>query len=339
MELAEKKKRIEYIDIAKGITIILVIIGHSLNDGILRQYIYSFHMPLFYILNGYFFKKQENKKIVEKGIKRLLLPYLITSLIILGVYVFKAIIKQENVIQILIDWGSAIIYGSGEDRVFLGISIRAIGTIWFLFSLFWTQILFNCFLSIKKKKIKIIFLFVSTLIGFILPNYIWLPFSIETALIAILFLYIGYLFRKKKIFDKNISLKYKLIVFMGWIIGAFFCNTLVVNNYYNLYYVNIIVGVCGSYLLIEISKIIDAHTKQIKKAFKWCGENSLYILCVHAAEGRGIISWGYIGKLKNIFIVILRRVVFGILGGAVIVNIRKKYLKMLEKKNDKRINK
>ena len=136
MELAEKKKRIEYIDIAKGITIILVIIGHSLNDGILRQYIYSFHMPLFYILNGYFFKKQENKKIVEKGIKRLLLPYLITSLIILGVYVFKAIIKQENVIQILIDWGSAIIYGSGEDRVFLGISIRAIGTIWFLFSLF-----------------------------------------------------------------------------------------------------------------------------------------------------------------------------------------------------------
>ncbi|MGN0524124.1 MAG: acyltransferase family protein [Eubacterium sp.] len=58
-------KRIEWIDIAKGIGIILVVTAHtqmpsySLFDGnnnILRLLIYSFHMPLFFFLSGMCFK-------------------------------------------------------------------------------------------------------------------------------------------------------------------------------------------------------------------------------------------------------------------------------------------
>ena len=44
-----EKKRLEYIDIARGIGIVLVVLGHCLSqlDGSLRTFIYSFHMPLF----------------------------------------------------------------------------------------------------------------------------------------------------------------------------------------------------------------------------------------------------------------------------------------------------
>ena len=52
--MAEQKQRIEWIDIAKGIGIIAVLIGHT-NSGILRDEIYSFHIPLFIFLSGMLF--------------------------------------------------------------------------------------------------------------------------------------------------------------------------------------------------------------------------------------------------------------------------------------------
>ena len=56
-----EKKRLEYIDIARGIGIVLVVLGHCLSqlDGSLRTFIYSFHMPLFFTLAGMTHKTTE----------------------------------------------------------------------------------------------------------------------------------------------------------------------------------------------------------------------------------------------------------------------------------------
>lgn len=45
-------KRIESLDIAKGFGILIVVLGHVLrpNDVFLKEFIFSFHMPLFFIL-------------------------------------------------------------------------------------------------------------------------------------------------------------------------------------------------------------------------------------------------------------------------------------------------
>ena len=58
-------KRIEWIDVSKGIGIILVLIGHiSLNGG-LNKFIYSFHMPLFFILSGFTFNLAKKEKFIK----------------------------------------------------------------------------------------------------------------------------------------------------------------------------------------------------------------------------------------------------------------------------------
>ena len=47
-------KRLLWIDVAKGIAIILMIIGHTVKFGTYsRNFIFSFHMPLFFILTGF----------------------------------------------------------------------------------------------------------------------------------------------------------------------------------------------------------------------------------------------------------------------------------------------
>ena len=50
------KERIKWIDCVKGIAIILVIIGHSISISLVRGLIFSFHMPLFFILSSMTFK-------------------------------------------------------------------------------------------------------------------------------------------------------------------------------------------------------------------------------------------------------------------------------------------
>ena len=50
-------KRLDWIDIAKGIAMILVIVGHTVpNPSPLRHAIFSFRMPVFFILAGYTFR-------------------------------------------------------------------------------------------------------------------------------------------------------------------------------------------------------------------------------------------------------------------------------------------
>lgn len=44
-----------YIDIAKGIGIILVILGHSGVNSEIKDFIYGFHMPLFFVISGYLY--------------------------------------------------------------------------------------------------------------------------------------------------------------------------------------------------------------------------------------------------------------------------------------------
>jgi polysaccharide biosynthesis protein PslL len=79
-------KRIEYIDIAKGIGILLVVMAH--NDFVLvspffYKFIYAFHMPLFFFVSGMFFKAElPFLTVLRRRFDTLLKPYLFTILLI-----------------------------------------------------------------------------------------------------------------------------------------------------------------------------------------------------------------------------------------------------------------
>ena len=49
----KKMQRMTYLDCAKGVAIILVVLGHiDMGNNPLNNWIYSFHMPLFFVLSG-----------------------------------------------------------------------------------------------------------------------------------------------------------------------------------------------------------------------------------------------------------------------------------------------
>ena len=76
----DDKKRITYIDLAKGIGIALIVLGHAYTkSSFLVTLVYSFHIPLFFIVSGILFDEEKDisAQWLLKKCKKLLLPYII----------------------------------------------------------------------------------------------------------------------------------------------------------------------------------------------------------------------------------------------------------------------
>ena len=75
------RQRIDWIDTAKGLCMILVIVGHTLPYGnLMRNFIFSFHMPAFFFLTGYTARRPDTwqgfARRVKKDFAALIVPVL-----------------------------------------------------------------------------------------------------------------------------------------------------------------------------------------------------------------------------------------------------------------------
>ena len=80
-----ENKRIENIDIAKGIAICRMVFGHACsndNGGVVIRWIYSFHMPLFFISTGVLYgikNKIAYRVNIRHKVINIMCPYLVWS--------------------------------------------------------------------------------------------------------------------------------------------------------------------------------------------------------------------------------------------------------------------
>lgn len=84
--MLQTRKRIEWIDIAKAITILLVVLGHTLRGGAVQRAIYGFHVPTFFLLAGMTCKTTEIGKQIKKDALRILVPYFVFGLASIGIF-------------------------------------------------------------------------------------------------------------------------------------------------------------------------------------------------------------------------------------------------------------
>lgn len=84
----DMKTRIQWLDIAKGIAIILMVLGHTSIPKVLSNFIWAFHMPLFFIAAGYStqWNKLSIREYVIKKTRTLIIPFIAYSIIILFIF-------------------------------------------------------------------------------------------------------------------------------------------------------------------------------------------------------------------------------------------------------------
>ncbi len=279
--------RIHWIDIAKGFGILAVIYAHTLSADSFRYLFYSFHMPLFFFLSGVVFHYKKNKNflpIIQKNIKRIFIPYLIFAVISYLLWYFTL----SNYTPSLIDVKKhlfGILYGNNRENIMF-----YNGVLWFLPCLFITKILFSSFIKISSKsRFLLIFLLVSSLIGYIL-SIIYpkekLVFGLETAFTAVVFFGGGYLWNTKQ---QELQTFFKKKATSLFFIFAICCLLFATFHYHQTgYQVDLRLNKLGNYFLFylaSISGILATIALSINleknKILEYLGSKSLVLFVWH----------------------------------------------------------
>lgn len=93
------KPRLQWLDILKGIAMFFVVPGHTAIYPPLEKYIYSFHMPLFFMISGMTWRKDKYpafQDLLKDKAKRLLLPYVWLNLLVFPIYLLNKYVLGLN---------------------------------------------------------------------------------------------------------------------------------------------------------------------------------------------------------------------------------------------------
>lgn len=277
--------RLEYIDIAKGIAILLVIVGHTFTIWKIKvNWIFSFHMPLFFILSGFFFK--ENKKTEYKKLfSSLIIPYLFLNLFrLLLMYIANSsqINFQRQILGIA--YGNAFL----KAQKLCLINVPIIGMTWFLLALFWCRIIYNELNKLAEKiRVPMFWITVVLAVGSIqLSKFVCLPFSVMPGITAMLFYHIGREIRQRNVFNLKLSQISPVIIILSLVLWECSCTYgyLRLNENRIKLVTDTVCAVIGTYYVVVISmKIMKIPV--INMFLKWCGKNSLAVFGVHSLDG------------------------------------------------------
>lgn len=274
----EKNNRIEWVDVAKAIAIILVGVGHYGPGAKLHTWIYSFHMPLFFMLSGVNLnvKKYNFIKFVLRKGKTLLFPWIIfTTLDALLQSCYRKMGVSANDYNIFNVPGKLIInLRHGDwDPIY-----------WFLPCLFLAEVLI--FLMIKilgdNNKNIVLSIFVLFIIAFVYKKMIGrvLPWEIDLMPVVIPFVLIGFLYRKSLMRTVDLWKDNKKIIFSiiclitGSVIG--FYNAWISGEQVNINeasYGDIVLMIAGA-ILISFGIILAASFVHIR-IVNYIGKNSM----------------------------------------------------------------
>ena len=94
------KKRLDYNDLAKSLGMLTILWGHIRLTGWSNDFVYAWHIPLFFFLSGMVFNKRKYadfKTFFMKKVKSLLVPYAIFSILTWGVWAVFTFVSHNNV--------------------------------------------------------------------------------------------------------------------------------------------------------------------------------------------------------------------------------------------------
>ncbi len=274
------------IDIAKGIGILLVIVGHTGGlpaHSTVHHFIYSFHMPLFFILGGFLFKPSSIGTHIRKDAKRLLLPY-VFSVFLLTLWFVILGIKYDNYDMVWRTLQTGL-FGSGQYHASpIWGDYPTIGMIWFLLAMFWCRISYNMIAKLPKLH-KYLLGAVVAMTATMIDNFIInLPLGILTGLSAIVFYMLGNALNENLAWVHKKHTIFSVVGIVCWLIALRFSSIGMAACHYENYILDI-AGACGAtWCVYALSRELEKKTNYLNSMLSWFGANSMTILCAHFLE-------------------------------------------------------
>lgn len=292
----------KWIDVAKGIGILCVVVGHAINQLnpesatfivlTIRNLIYSFHMPLFFFLSGFLLNYSTTTlEFIRKKVKRLAVPYFF-AYILISVFMFISYILIE-----VPDSFSGVHYFVGMLYGTLPAFLAQTGTdifnpLWFLPALFCALLISYVLLRVLERDplLGSLSLIATICVGYACGvSDIHLPWGFDIGMVALIFVIPGFYLKKSGYNEiKNVTAVSMGVLFLGFIV-AFYLNpvpAMAVGDYYDLFLFWVEAG-CAIIGIWYLSYFL-VFSPSIERVVSFFGKNSLVILCFHTLSNVAI---------------------------------------------------
>lgn len=285
--IATKNVRYRYLDIARGLGIMLVIISHA--HG-LSSYLINYYIPIFFVISGFTYHEGRSyTENIKKKAKRLLIPYFGYSFVLLAIYVGLGRTMEETKSALFgILYSRFCLYdmSTHTDNVFL--FTIANGAMWYLTAFFTASLVYHLVIDIalkNKRNLSLVFagLTAATMLLAELP--VLLPWSIDIACVGAIFMMIGTLLERSGFYEKKYKLWQVLCIFVAYMLlsAANPGINMSVREYgvYERWSVPlfILIGTSGSMLCIWVAQWIENTV--IGTVVEYIGKNTIVLMAFH----------------------------------------------------------
>lgn len=305
-----EKKRYIWLDIARGICILLMVICHACGYSDNRWQYFNgitgiFFLVFFFVSAGFCF--DDNRKtgeFVKRQFKKCLLPYLIVSFFYLAVMFHRGRIPGDGIIQKGFNGFASPIWGYSNSFTIGPLKTIGMGPIWFLVAFFFATVIYKL---IGNKKYSAIVIIALALMAAVSQRWISLPFAVQVAFIGCMYIMIGNAFRKKWMFIieklQNASVLKLVMMCIGFtIITVILIMSLGYSGYRltgkyldlgsNSYsFFCLPASLTGCYAVVALSVLIE-KTGIFDEFLAFCGLESFFILVLHDIDITMVRYWG-----------------------------------------------
>lgn len=271
------KRRLDYIDITKGLAIILVVYSHSVYPDPI-SYTYAFYVPVFFFCAG-FTSSKKNFSLKDNFIRhaiKLLKPYLFFNIILI---LFFHSFSLRALLGVL--YSRYSLYPLGTSTDICNLFIAGNYPLWFLTSMVISYLLYYLIIYFPRHQYYIISLYL--IIAAMMENLpILLPWSIDTAPITAIMMYAGTTFRQHYLDSFN-NRRFTPIVCLAIVVYLLLlplCHdiNLSVRMYGPSMVTYLLAAIIGSISLIASARLLQGSF--VGSTLQHIGRHSLTIFCI-----------------------------------------------------------
>ncbi len=293
-----EKRRIAWMDMAKGLGILMVLLNHAeLNLGPINWLGGMFYMPVFFVLAGMTFSVRQEESLAQFALrkaKRLLVPYAFYNLFLFLFFFCKDSLLTRQVTAESFFPLAGILYSrnclypvSAKNNLQFMTILNA--PTWFLTCLFLALVFFGCLWKLGERNKRAAW---GTGLGLVLLSValhyaspVLLPWSLDCALYALAFLGAGHYFRKYSVVERLYGKKGVLALLALLFVGLSWANgpvNMSVGHYGVSMLLYVLVGSLGSLLCMEACLWMERRgPKGLVSLGTGAGSVTMRILCLH----------------------------------------------------------
>lgn len=268
--LSKQASRLLWLDVLKGLGIIFVAVGHIYQNKIVFNWLYSFHMPLFFFAAGWVYKEKEVVSTIKHRLFTIVVPYLSFGFMTL---LYWQIIERKFRSSDMSFAESFVGLLRGQYSL-LDFNVH----LWFLPAFFSLVVLYN--ILMRKCGRKITYMVCGLLsIVYVLIELPELPWGLDRICKFVFFYAVGNILAEYGV--KSLSRAKRVVAGIGLVVINFALSYFGLTNSV-MWFVTASIGIAGFVLLSdEISEWSETPVSVVSSALQYFGRISLIVLCIH----------------------------------------------------------